>query len=146
CGGAADDKDRVPNLPVGVCELPHGKQRATFSWMAHLVISPQTKHEAQAYVAWRELLDGFQHWKIVPPRRSLAKHLAELEPRKAAAAQAILASMEYAHGLRGVVAETEWNDFVEQKLNEPLLDGDEPASAAAKQTDAKLERVLEERP
>jgi multiple sugar transport system substrate-binding protein len=142
-GGASDDLDRTPGVPVGVAEPPHGVKRATFSWTAHLVMAKRTKHPDQAYVALRELLDGFHHWKIVPPRRSLAKRLPEIEPRKAAAAPAILAAMEYARGIHGVVDQTAWDSFVLDKLLLPMLDGRETADAAASQTQAKLERVME---
>lgn len=145
-GGASDDLDRVEGLDVGVSEVPHGKARATFSWTAHLVVSSQTKHPDLAYAAWRELLDGFQHWKIVPPRRSLAKTMATIEPRKAHAEKAILASMEYARGLRGVVEQTEWDGFVLDRLLMPVLSGRATVGDAVKLTQTKLERVLKETP
>ncbi|MDB5100963.1 MAG: sugar transporter sugar-binding protein [Cyanobacteria bacterium RYN_339] len=142
-GGASDDLDRAEGMQVGVTELPHGKQRATFSWTAHMVISSQTKHPDEAYVAWGELLDGLHHWKIVPPRRSLAKDLAKLEPRKAGAAGPILASMEYARGLQGVVPQTDWDDFALNRLILPLVSGRAGAKEAAETTQAKLERLME---
>jgi multiple sugar transport system substrate-binding protein len=145
-GGASDDLDRVDGLEVGVSELPHGRTRATFSWTAHLVISSQTKHADAAYVAWGELLDGFHRWKIVPPRRSLAKKMAEIEPRKARSAAPILASMEYARGLRGVVEQTAWDGFVLDRLLLPMLSGRSTAEAAAAHTQSKLTRVLEVSP
>lgn len=142
-GGASDDLDRTSGLSVGVAEPPHGAQRATFSWTAHLVMAKKAKHPDQTYVAFKELLDGFHRWKIVPPRRSLAKRLAELEPRKAAAAPTILAAMEYARGIHGVVEQTAWDSFVLDKLLLPVLDGRETAESATAQTQAKLERVME---
>lgn len=145
-GGASDDLDRVEGLQVGVSELPQGKTRATFSWTAHLVMSSQTKHADAAYVAWGELLDGFHRWKIVPPRRSLAKRLAEIEPRKAGAVTPILASMEYARGLRGVVEQTDWDAFVLDRLLLPTLSGRATAEDAARHTQTKLERVMEVTP
>lgn len=142
-GGASDDFDRTPGLRVGVSELPHGAKRATFSWTAHLVMSSQSKHPDLAYTAWREVLDGFHHWKIVPPRRSLAKDLSLIEPRKAAAAAPILASMEYARGLRGVVEQSDWDAFVLDRLLLPILQGRVTADEAAAQTQIKLRRVME---
>jgi multiple sugar transport system substrate-binding protein len=145
-GGASDDLDRTEGLPAGVSELPHGKTRATFSWSAHLVIASQSRYQDQAYVAWGELLDGFHHWKIVPPRRSLAKDLAKLEPRKAGAVEPILASMEYAHGLRGVVPQTDWDDFQLNRLVLPMVNGQGSARDIAHNTQAKLERLMKEAP
>jgi multiple sugar transport system substrate-binding protein len=145
-GGASDDLDRVPGLDVGVSEVPHGKTRATFSWMSHLMMSSQSKHPELAYVAWRELLDGFHHWKIVPPRRSLAKTLTKLEPRKAAAAGPILASMEYARGIEGIVEQTDWDAFVLNRLIIPMLNGEMTADAAAENTQKKLKLIVEETP
>lgn len=142
-GGASDDLDRMPGLRVGVAEVPRGTTRATFSWTAHLCMSTQTKHPDLAYTAWREVLEGFHGWKIVPPRRSLAKAIATREPRKAAAAPAILASMEYARGIRGVVEQTDWDGFVLDRLLLPLLDGRVTAEEAATRTQAKLLRVME---
>jgi multiple sugar transport system substrate-binding protein len=144
-GGASDDLDRVPGLEVGVAELPHGKQRATFSWMSHLMMSSQSKHPDLAYTAWRELLDGFHHWKIVPPRRSLAKTLTQLEPRKAAAAAPILSSMEYARGIAGIVEQTDWDAFVLNRLLIPMLNGEMTPDAAAENTQKKLELIVEEK-
>lgn len=145
-GGAADDFDRTEGLSVGVAELPRGKRRATFSWTADLVISTQTRHPDLAYTAWQEVLDGMHHWKIVPPRRSLAKDLVKLEPRKKDAIGPILASMEYAHGLRGVVPETDWDTFILDRLTMPLLNGEVTAQEGTTQTQAKLKRVMEEAP
>jgi multiple sugar transport system substrate-binding protein len=145
-GGATDDFDRMPGMSVGDQELPHGKQRATFAYMAHLVISSQTKHADLAYIAWRDLLEGFHHWKIVPPRRSLAQAIDKLAPEKAAAKQVILNSMEYTHGMRGVVEQTDFNDFVLNTMTAPLLSGARSAPDAARQTQAKLVRLLETTP
>lgn len=142
-GGASDDLDRVKGLSVGVSEVPKGETRATFSWLSHLMIAAQTRHPDLAYVAWRELLDGFHQWKIVPPRRSLAKKLATLEPRKAQAVAPILASMEYAHGLEGVVAQTKWDAFVLDRLLLPMLNGQATADEAAARTQSKLSRIVE---
>ncbi|MBC7541282.1 MAG: sugar ABC transporter substrate-binding protein [Candidatus Sericytochromatia bacterium] len=141
-GGASDDKDQIPGMPVGTTVLPKGRQRATFAWMGHLVVSSQSKHQALAYTAWRDMLDEFHRWKIVPPRRSLAKRLDEFAPKKAYAKETILASMEYAHGIRGVVEQTDWDTFVLSTLIQPLLTGQVPAAQAAANTQAKLQRVL----
>lgn len=142
-GGASDENDHTPGLRVGVTELPRGRQRATFSWIGHLVVSSRTAHPDLAYVAWRELLEGFHNWKIVAPRRSLAKRMARILPRKAYAKDAILASMEYARGIPGIAEQTEWNEFVNDKLLMPIFRGELPASRAAAATQAKLEQLLE---
>lgn len=145
-GGSSDDHDRTPGLRVGVAEVPRGKHRATFCWLGHLVISAQCPRPDLAYTAWRELLEGFHHWKIVAPRRSLARRLAELEPRKAQAREVILASMEYARGFSGVVEQTDWDSFVKAQLLDPLFRGQVPAASAAATVQAKLERLLEASP
>ena len=142
-GGGTDDKDRTPGLAVGMAELPKGRQRATFCWMADLVISNQSKHPDLAYVAWREILDGLHHWKIVPPRRSLARQLAQIDPRKKDAKAVILASLEYARGSRGVVEQTDWETIVFDKLLNPIVSGGKSAPDAAAATQAKLEKLLE---
>ncbi|MBI4863027.1 MAG: sugar ABC transporter substrate-binding protein [Candidatus Riflebacteria bacterium] len=142
-GGSSDDHDRTPGLRVGVAELPKGRVRATFAWMGHLVVSSRTRHPDLAYVAWRELLEGFHRWKIVAPRRSLARQLERFEPRKAAARSVILASMDYSRPVRGVVEQTDWDGFVLEKLLLPVLRGEERADRAAAVTQRKLERILE---
>jgi multiple sugar transport system substrate-binding protein len=124
----------VPAGPAGT--------RATFAWHAGLHISSTTRDPALAYKVYRALLTGIQHWKIPAPRRSLAAKLAEIEPRKAAAAPAILNSMAYMRPMRTVPEFTRWRARYSELFVEPVARGLASPREAAALADRELAPLM----
>ncbi|MHC4506150.1 MAG: type 2 periplasmic-binding domain-containing protein, partial [Planctomycetota bacterium] len=143
-GGAADDLDRIEDLRVVVRELPTGPggRRATFAWNAGIHISAGTRHPKLAFEAWKDLLDAIQHWKIAPPRRSLAREIERIEPRKAAAADVIRRSMEYMRPIRVTAERKRWDSTLRRLFEEPLIRGRGNARELAREAAGALEEVL----
>ena len=143
-GGAADDLDRIDGLRVVVRELPTGPggRRATFAWNAGLHISADTRHPELAFEAWKDLLDAIQHWKIAPPRRSLAREIERIEPRKAPAADVIRRSMEYMRPIRVTAERKRWDSTLRRLFEEPLVRGEGNARELAREAAGALEEVL----
>lgn len=143
-GGAADDLDSVSGLRVVVREVPAGPTgvRATFAWNAGLHVSAGTRHPALAFEAWKALLDAIQHWKIAPPRRSLAAEIETIQPRKAAAADVIRRSMEYMRPIRVIRERRQWDSTLSRLFKQPLLRGEGDARRLADQAAPLLEEIV----
>ncbi|AZR73254.1 hypothetical protein BBF96_07560 [Anoxybacter fermentans] len=143
-GGAADGFYDL-NFNVGAVEVPQGKVKATFSWTASLVISSSTKHKKLAYQAWKELLDGIQHWKIAPPRKSLMAKLKEIEPRLTPdREEAIRNSMAYARGFTNVVGQSQISRILWEEMSQPIWLGKKTPEEAVKIAARKINEVLKE--
>jgi len=142
-GGAADDLDRIPGLEVAVAEVPAGPTgiRATFAWVAGLHVRSGIRDEQAAFEAYTQLLDAIQRWKISAPRRPLAERLEEFEPRKAAAADVIRASMEYMRTPASSPHQAEFETLFHEEFLDPILRTGEPAETLAPRVQRILEKV-----
>ncbi len=141
-GGAADNLDRVEGLDVVTAEPPAGPAgRATFAWSAGLHISPSVDDPQRTFAVYRRLLDAIQRWKIPAPRRDLAARLEEFEPRKAASADVIRASMEYMRPPASFPRRTEFETLFHEEFEGPLLRTGAPARALAERALPVLERL-----
>ncbi|MGC9398245.1 MAG: ABC transporter substrate-binding protein [Anaerolineae bacterium] len=144
-GGAADDLDRVEGLDVGVVAVPAGPaSRATFAWNASTVIAADTKHPDAAYEALVLLTEGIHHWKIVPPRKSLAtaEMISEIEPRKAASAEAIAEAVPYMRAFNIIPQHQEWDSIFWGQFMDPLFHGEGTAAELAAEVKPELEALL----
>ncbi len=144
-GGAADDLDRVEGLSVGVAPVPRGPaNRATFAWTASTVIAAQTKHPDLAYQALVQLTEGIHHWKIVPPRKSLAtaEAIAKIEPRKANSAAAIAAAVPEMRAFNVIPQHQEWDSVFWGEFMDPLFQKKAQPADLAPEMRAKLEAFL----
>ena len=143
-GGAADDLDRTRDLRVTVRELPTGPggARATFAWNAGLHISAETRRPKLAFEAWKDLLDAIQHWKIAPPKRSLASEIERIEPRKARAADVIRRSMEYMRPIRVIRERKLWNSEIHRLFKQPLVRGEADARTLAVEVAPVLQEIV----
>lgn len=123
-GGAADDLDRTIDnvqaymVPAG----PNGIQ-ATFADILGMGINGKTKHPDAAFAALLDLTDAIHHWKIMPPRASLAdlQTLQELHPDKAHSLEAIIGSMEFAKPYRYFENYPEWDNIYWTQLMDPIV-------------------------
>ncbi|MNO18857.1 Bacterial extracellular solute-binding protein [compost metagenome] len=123
-GGAADDLDStienvqafmVPAGPTGI--------HATFGDILGMGINAKTKKADAAFEALVDLSDAIHHWKIMPPRQSLADltTLQELHPKKSHSLEAIIASMEYARPYRYSEKYPEWDNIYWTQLMDPII-------------------------
>ncbi len=145
-GGAADDLDRVEGLDVGVSVVPAGPAgRPTFAWSAATVIAAQTKYPDLTYKALVQLTEGIHHWKIVPPRKSLAtaEEIAKIEPRKAKSAAAIAEAVPYMRAFNVIPRHQEWDSIFWGEFMDPVLyQRSATAAEIAPQIRPKLEALL----
>lgn len=130
-GGAADDLDStienvqafmVPAGPTGI--------HATFGDILGMGINAKTKKADAAFEALVDLSDVIHHWKIMPPRKSLADlaTLQELHPKKSHSLEAIIASMQYARPYRYSEKYPEWDNLYWTQLMDPIINaGTDPA-------------------
>ena len=116
------------------------------SWNGGTLPDRSVRSASSAHIATAEKPMSVARAKRVPHSERRAALARRLAPRKAGAASAILAAMDYAHGLRGVVPQTDWDDFQLERLIQPLLEGQTDAGALAAHAQTKLERVMQEAP
>ena len=142
-GGAADDLDRIDGLEVVTAELPAGPTgiRATFAWTAGLHVRAAVEDPPTAFEAYKQLLDGIQRWKVPAPRRPLAARLEQFEPRKAAAANVIRASMEYMRTPASLRRQVEFDTIFLEEFEDPILRNGTPVSELAQRARRLLRRV-----
>ena len=142
-GGAADDLDRIPGLEVVTAEVPAGPTgiRATFAWTAGLHISAAVADHDAAFQVYKQILDSIQHWKIPAPRKPLAGRLEEFEPRKAASAEVIRASMEYMRTPTSFSRQVEFDTLFREEFEEPILRTGQAAADVAPRAARVLERL-----
>lgn len=123
-GGAADDLDStiehvqafmVPAGPTGI--------HATFGDILGMGINAKTQNPDAAFDALVDLSDAIHHWKIMPPRKSLADlaTLQEMHPKKSHSLEAIIASMEYAKPYRYSEKYPEWDNVYWTQLMDPII-------------------------
>lgn len=148
-GGAADDLDwnvKFRSQAFLVPKGPSGK-RTTFSWIGGMAINPKTKYPDIAYKAFMDLTEAIHHWKIVPPRKSLATKAAliKINEKKAHSYDAIIASMSNAIGFRIFPNYAEWDSVFWNQYVDPLLNNRGSASELAPKVRPLLEKVLRSR-
>lgn len=131
-GGAADDLDyavenvqayAVPAGPTGI--------HATFADILGMGINAKTKNPDAAFDALLDLSDAIHHWKIMPPRVSLADldTLKELHPQKAHSLEAIIDSMQHARPYRYFEQYPDWDNVFWNQLMDPIVNaGGKPAT------------------
>ncbi len=143
-GGAADDLDRIEGLEVVTAEVPKGPGgvRATFAWTAGLCIARDVPDPKHAFQAYKQLLDGIQHWKIPAPRRALAGKLEQSEPRKAGSAEVIRRSMEYMRTPPAFERQLEWSTLFSEEFEDPILRSGTPAKEQLRRVGQLLERAF----
>lgn len=134
-GGAADDLDRVDGLAVGISVVPAGPAgRPTFAWNASTVIASNTDNLDVVCEALLDVSNGIHHWKIVPPRQSLAtvEKISEIEPRKVANAADIVKAVPDMRGFNIIPRQQEWDNDFWKNFADPLFNkADTPENLAA---------------
>ncbi|GAB2701431.1 ABC transporter substrate-binding protein [Paenibacillus thermoaerophilus] len=141
-GGAADNLDStVENVQAYMVPAGPSGVRATFGDILGMGINAKTKHADAAFEALLDLTDAIHHWKIMPPRKSLAdlKTLQELHPKKAHSLEAIIASMQYARPYRYFQNYPNWDNVFWTQLMDPIVN----AGADPEQLIPKVKPLLE---
>jgi multiple sugar transport system substrate-binding protein len=150
-GGATDDLDRVEGLDIGLVHVPAHPETGsitTFAWNASTAINAATAHPKEACDALVALTEAIQGWKIVSPRISqgTAEYLAEVEPRKAANAEAIIAAAQDMRPLPIFGNYAEWDSVFWSEFWGPLINQETDLSVAelAAEVREDLEETLED--
>lgn len=144
-GGAADDLDStvdnvqafmVPAGPTGI--------HATFGDILGMGINVNTKNPDAAFEALVDLSDAIHHWKIMPPRKSLADlaTLQELHPKKSHSLEAIISSMEYARPYRYSEKYPEWENIYWTQLMDPIINAGTDPEKLIPEVKPLLENVM----
>ncbi|CAG5086437.1 Sugar ABC transporter sugar-binding protein [Thermobacillus xylanilyticus] len=123
-GGAADNLDStVENVQAFMVPAGPGGTHVTFGDILGMGINAKTKNPDAAFQALLDLTDAIHHWKIMPPRKSLAdlETLKELHPNKAHSLEAIIASMEYARPYRYSEKYPDWDNIFWTQLMDPII-------------------------
>ncbi|MGE5571823.1 MAG: ABC transporter substrate-binding protein [Bacillota bacterium] len=145
-GGAADDLDYKPIFRSQAFMIPKGPsgRRASFVWIGGMAINAKTKQPDAAFEAFLDLSDAIHHWKVVPPRRSLAtkEMLLKLKPEKRHSIDAIVAAMEDTRGFRIFPNYAEWDSIFWNQFADPLMNGRGTAEQLAKRVRPLLEKTL----
>ena len=144
-GGAADDLDRVEGLDVGISVVPAGPAgRPTFAWNASTVVAGSVDNLEVVCEALVDLSDGIHHWKIVPPRQSLATEeaISEIEPRKAANAAEIAKAVPDMRGFNIIPRQQEWDNDFWKNFMDPLFRGEDTPGNLAAENRPNLESYL----
>lgn len=145
-GGAADDLDYKPSFRSQAFVIPKGPsgKRASFVWIGGMAINARTQHPDVAFQAFLDLSDAIHHWKVVPPRKSLATKdmLIKLKPEKRHSMDAIVAAMEDTRSFRIFPNYAEWDSIFWEQFADPLLNGRGTAEQLAKRVRPLLEKTL----
>lgn len=131
-GGAADDLDStIENVEAFMVPAGTSGIQATFADILGMGINAKSKNPEVAFEALVDLTDAIHHWKIMPPRESLADldSLKELHPQKAHSLEAIIASMEHARPYRYFANYPDWDNIFWNQLMDPIVNaGTDPES------------------
>jgi multiple sugar transport system substrate-binding protein len=123
-GGAADDLDfNVENVQAFMVPGGPNGTKATFADILGMGINAKTKEPDAAFAALLDLSDAIHHWKIMPPRKSLADlaTLQEMHPKKAHSLENIIESMQYAKPYRYYDNYPEWDNIFWTQLMDPII-------------------------
>lgn len=149
-GGAADGNYETNGFTAKIAEMPKGTQHATYLYIADLAINAHSKVDKdllyQAYIA---ILDGIDHWKVVPPVKQYAQNLQDISIPDAPGGHTpadrvpvILNSMKYARAPRVVKNMTQYWTILGNDVYQPILMGQKTAQQAADQATKDLNAIL----
>jgi multiple sugar transport system substrate-binding protein len=152
-GGAADGNYSAKGFTAKVAPIPKGTQQVTDLGVYDMAINAHTKVDKDvAFKAFVALLDGIDHWKVVPPVKQYAANLEKIEIPDAPGGhtpadriQPILESMKHARTYQTLSNPTAMQNFWNVLANdvyEPLLLGQETPAQIAKKTQADLNALL----
>ncbi|MBE3596869.1 MAG: sugar ABC transporter substrate-binding protein [Hydrogenibacillus sp.] len=146
-GGAADNLDYAVDFRSQAFPVPKGPDgiQATFGDILGMGISARTKHPDAAFQALLDLTDAIHHWKIMPPRKSLAEAetLKKLHPEKAHSLDAIIASMSFARPYRYFEHYADWDNIFWNELMDPIVNGRAAPSDLIPKVKPELDAVLQ---
>ncbi|HLS90181.1 MAG TPA: sugar ABC transporter substrate-binding protein [Limnochordia bacterium] len=141
-GGAADGFYEE-EFDVGMVVWPKNVQAATYMWSANLHINSATENPEVVWDAYVQILDGIHHWKIAPPRKSLAPILQDIEPRLTPQrVEAIGLSMPIARPGVVIVRNNEYWDVAGRMFWEPFLRGTMPVEQIVEQFTHAVNQLL----
>ncbi|WAH43046.1 sugar ABC transporter substrate-binding protein [Alicyclobacillus fastidiosus] len=147
-GGAADGNYDAQGFTAKIAVLPKGTQEVTDLGIDDMAINAHTNVDKDTvFQAYMALLNGIDHWKVVPPVKQYAQNLSQISVSDAPGGhtpadriQPILESMKYARLYRNISDPTAmqnyWNVLANDVYEPLLLDKETPQQIAQKtQTD-----------
>ncbi|WP_052659394.1 ABC transporter substrate-binding protein [Bacillus alveayuensis] len=143
-GGAGDDFEKQVGdaFEVGMTKVPHATTEATFSWIAHTVMSNTTKDKKVAAEALIDLTNAIHEWKILPPTKSDLENVAKIRPEKEYAVEIMKESSKVSRGFNNQSKQNELDSAIWQELYEPILLGKKSPEQAAKDAANALRKIL----
>lgn len=144
-GGAADDLDStIENVQAFMVPAGPTGTHATFGDILGMGINAKTKNADAAFDALVDLSDAIHHWKIMPPRKSLADlaTLQEMHPKKSHSLEAIIASMEYARPYRYSQKYPEWDNIYWTQLMDPIINAGTDPEKLIPEVKPQLENAI----
>lgn len=146
-GGAADSLDWDVTFKSQAFEVPAGPTgiHATFGDILGMGINAKTKNPDAAFQALLDLTDAIHHWKIMPPRKSLAdvQLLQKLHPEKAHSLDAIVKSMNYATSYRYFTNYPDWDNIFWTQLMDPIVNAKGDPTKLVPKVKPQLDAVLQ---
>lgn len=140
-GGAADGNYNATGFTAKIQQIPMGTKHASDLYLADLAINAKSSVSTQdLYQAYTALLNGIDHWKVVPPVRQLANQLESIDVPGAPGNRTpadriapILASLKYAQVIPVIKNMSNYWTIMGNDIYQPLLLGTlTPKQVAAK--------------
>jgi multiple sugar transport system substrate-binding protein len=144
-GGAADDLDsKVPNVQAFTAPAGPNGTKATFTDILGMGINVKTKNPDAAFQALVDLTDAIHHWKIMPPRSSLAdlETLKQMHPEKAQSLPAIIASMEFGRPYRFFGKYADWDNVFWTQLMDKIVNAKADPAQIVPKVKSTLDQIL----
>lgn len=123
-GGAADNLDStIENVQAFMVPAGPSGEHVTYGDILGMGINAKTKEPDAAFEALLDLTDAIHHWKLMPPRSSLADldTLKQLHPNKQHSLEAIIASMDYARSYRYFENYPDWDNVFWTQFMDPIV-------------------------
>jgi len=149
-GGAADGNYDTNGFTAKIQQMPMGTTHATDLYIADLAINAHSKvPKEDLYLAYTALLDGIDHWKIVPPVKQYAANLQDIVVPGAPGnhtpsdrIQPILESLKYAKVIPVVKNMANYWNIMSNDIYQPLLLGQMTPQQAAQKAEQDLNANL----
>ncbi|WAH39152.1 ABC transporter substrate-binding protein [Alicyclobacillus dauci] len=152
-GGAADGNYAAQGFTAKVAMVPKGTQEVTDLGVYDMAINAHTSVDKDTvFKAYMALLDGIDHWKVVPPVKQYAQNLGQISVSDAPGGhtptdriQPILDSMKFARMYRSLSDPTAMQNYWNVLANdvyEPLLLNHETPQQIAQKTQTDLNALL----
>jgi multiple sugar transport system substrate-binding protein len=137
-GGAADDLDsKVKNVQAFTVPAGPTGTKATFTDLLGMGINVKTKNP--------DSTDAIHHWKIMPPRASLAvlDNLKQMHPEKAQSLPAIIESMKFGRPYHFFGKYADWDNAFWTQLMDKIVNAKGDPAQLVPKVKPQLDEILQ---